>query len=144
MFKRIIVAFNESAEASRSITAAIQLAKAFSAELVAVTIFKLPPASTAFDAAVSPSLTETLMNDRREHCEQLPAEARKSAQKQGVELATHLAERQEVDAKVRCVARSRADLLVIGIHQHSLYVSRLWSTAYELAQEAPCSVLGIH
>ncbi len=144
MFKRIIVAFNESAEAGRALAAAIKLAKALGAELQAVTIFKSPPASTAFTAAASPMLAETLVNDRREHYEGLLAEARESAYKQGVDLATHLEEGQEVDAIVRCVVRNKADLLVIGIHQRSLHISRLWSTVYEVAQDAPCSVLGVH
>ena len=107
MFKKIIVAFNESAEASRALAAAIQLAKALGAELQAVTVFKLPPASTAFAAAASPMLTETLMNDRREQYEQLLGEARERARKQGVELATHLAEGQEVEAIVRCVVQQQ-------------------------------------
>jgi hypothetical protein len=32
----------------------------------------------------------------------------------------------------------------MGLHQRSLHLARLWSTVYELAQEAPCSVLGVH
>jgi hypothetical protein len=36
------------------------------------------------------------------------------------------------------------DLLIIGLHQRDLYLARLWSTVYGLAQEAPCSVLGVH
>ena len=38
----------------------------------------------------------------------------------------------------------KADLLVIGLHQHDFYVSRLWSSVYDIAQDAPCSVLGVH
>jgi hypothetical protein len=38
----------------------------------------------------------------------------------------------------------KIDLLVMGLHQRSLHLARLWSTVYELAQEAPCSVLGVH
>ena len=38
----------------------------------------------------------------------------------------------------------RADLLVIGLHQHDFYLSRLWSSVYDLAQDATCSVLGVH
>jgi len=144
MFKRIMVAFNESAEAGRALMAAIQLAKTLGAELQAVTVFKLPSASTAFAAAASPMLTETLMNDRREYYEQLLAEARESSRTYGVELATYLEEGEEVEAIVRCLVCNKADLLVIGLHRRSLHLSRLWSTVYELAQDAPCSVLGVH
>ena len=37
-----------------------------------------------------------------------------------------------------------ADQLVIGLHQHDFYLSRLWSSVYDLAQDATCSVLGVH
>jgi len=89
-------------------------------------------------------LTETLINDRREHYEQLLSEARESARTCGVELSTYLEEGQEVEAIVRCVVCNKADSLVIGLHQRSLRLSRLWSTVYELAQDAPRSVLGVH
>ena len=144
MFKKIIVAYNESAEASRALLAAIQLAKALGAELHGVTITKPLPASSAFAAAASSLLAQTLITDQRDRYEQLLTEARESAHKQGVDLTTHLVEGHEVEAIVRCVVRNKADLLVIGIHQHSLYVSRLWSTVYEVAQDSPCSVLGVH
>jgi len=144
MFMKIMVAFYESAEASRAVMASIRLAKTLGAELQAITLFKLPSASTAFAAAASPMLTETLMNDRREYCEPLLAKARESARTYGVELATYLEEGQEVEAIVRCVVCNKADLLVIGLHQRSLHLSRLWSTVCELAQDAPCSVLGVH
>ncbi len=49
-----------------------------------------------------------------------------------------------VDAIVDFLRKQKADLLVIGLHQRDLYVARLWSTVYELAQDAPCSVLGVH
>jgi len=44
----------------------------------------------------------------------------------------------------RVPARHKADLMMIGLHQHDFYVATLWSTVYELAQEAPCSILGVH
>jgi nucleotide-binding universal stress UspA family protein len=57
---------------------------------------------------------------------------------------TDLAEGEEVDVIVRFVHRYKADLLVVGLHQHALHISRLWSTVYQVAQDAPCSVLGVH
>src|SRR5271165_4562406 len=57
MFKRITVAYNESSEASRALTAAIRLARVLDAELRAVTILEPPPAYSAFAGAADPSLT---------------------------------------------------------------------------------------
>ena len=53
-------------------------------------------------------------------------------------------EGQEVKTILRYLKEQNADLLVIGLHQHDFYLSRLWSSVYDLAQEASCSVLGVH
>jgi hypothetical protein len=29
-------------------------------------------------------------------------------------------------------------VLVIGLHQHDFYLSRVWNSVYDLAQDAPC------
>jgi nucleotide-binding universal stress UspA family protein len=144
MFKRIAVAYNESPEAARALASAIHLAKALGAELGAVTIAPELPAYTAYVAAVDPSLTRTLAKGRREAYEKLHSEAREAALREGIELATHLLEGDEVDALVHFLVQYKADLLVIGLHYHLLHISRLWSTVYELARDAPCSVLGVH
>lgn len=64
-----------------------------------------------------------LINDKRERHGQLLAEASESAHQQRVESVTHLVEGQEVEAIFDCVIRNKADLLVFGIQQHSLYAS---------------------
>jgi len=144
MFKRIMVAYNNSAEASRAMAAAIELAKALHAELAAVSIVNPPPAYTAYATAADSSLAHTLLDDQRERYLQLHSEARVQAFQQGVELTTHILDGDEVDAIIEFALRLQADLLVIGIHQHSLYISRLWSSVYSVAQSVPCSVLGVH
>jgi nucleotide-binding universal stress UspA family protein len=45
---------------------------------------------------------------------------------------------------VNFVCEHKVDLLVIGIHRRSSRVSRMWSTVYTIAQNVPCSVLGVH
>jgi nucleotide-binding universal stress UspA family protein len=144
MFKNITVAYNESPEASRALASAIRLAKTLGAELRAVTIIQASPAYTAYANAADPSLAQQLKTDLQQASEQLQSEARKTARREGVELETHLLEGEEVEAIVRFLAHHRTDLLVIGLHHHQSHISRLWSTVYELAQDAPCSVLGIH
>jgi hypothetical protein len=49
-----------------------------------------------------------------------------------------------LDAIICFLAAHPTDLLVLGLHQHRSHISRLWSTVYTLAEEAPCSVLGVH
>jgi nucleotide-binding universal stress UspA family protein len=144
MFKKITVAYNESAEASRALASAIHLAKALGAELRAITIMEDAPAYTAYATAADSSLARSLAEDRRERYELLHAEARETASREGVELVTDLLEGEEAGAILRFLLDNKTDLLVIGLHRKTSHISRLWSTVFEVAQDAPCSVLGVH
>lgn len=144
MFKKIIVAYDASSESSRALTSAIGLSQVLGSELHAVTVSEPSTASLGFVTAVSPYLSETLVADQRHHAEQRLTMAREIAASLGVELITHLVEGHEVEAILACVSKCGADLLVIGMHRHSLYLSRLWSTVYTVAVDSPCSVLGVH
>jgi nucleotide-binding universal stress UspA family protein len=144
MYKRIAIAYNESPEAGRAFASAIQLARALGAELHAVTIMQELPSYTAFATAADPSLARTLAEDRRAFYEQMQANAREIALREGVDLVTELVEGGEVDCIIQFLQSYKADLLVIGLHRRESQISRLWSMVYEVAQDAPCSVLGVH
>ena len=144
MFKKIAVAYNGSPQAEHALMSAIQLAQSVGAELSTITVAAELPAYTAFAAAGDPSLPQILAGDRDSYLKVLGDKARASALLHGIELQCHVVEGREVQAIVRFLRTQQADLLVIGLHQKDLYLARLWSTVYELAQEAPCSVLGVH
>jgi nucleotide-binding universal stress UspA family protein len=144
MFRKIAVAYNESPEAERAFLSAVHLAKSLGAELRTITVMADFPAYTAFAGAEDSSLPRVLQDDRVTFYETLQAKARAFAQSQGVEVLSHIVEGREVEAIVDFLREQKADLLVIGLHQRDLHIARLWSTVYELAQEAPCSVLGVH
>ena len=74
----------------------------------------------------------------------LQSVARQAALCEGVEFETHLVEGGEAYAIVHFLIDYKGDLLVIGLHHHHSHISHLWSTVYALAQDAPCSVLGVH
>jgi hypothetical protein len=59
-------------------------------------------------------------------------------------LETRLLESEKVDAIIRFLGHYQTDFLVLGLHHHESHISRLWSTVYEVAQNAPCSVLRVH
>jgi nucleotide-binding universal stress UspA family protein len=101
------------------------------------------PANTAY-AEVDGSISQVLNDDRLKFYVQLKDKARRFATSHGMELQSHLIEGRQVESIVDFLRQQKADLLVLGLHQRDLYISRLWSTVYELAQEAPCSVLGVH
>ncbi len=144
MFRRIAVAYNESAEAQRALASAIQLASSLGAELETITVVPELPAYAAFASAADPGLPQVLHSDRIRFYDALHEGARAMARVHGIELNTHRVEGPAVDAIVKFLRTRKADLLVVGLHQRDLYIARLWSTVYELAQESPCSVLGVH
>ena len=144
MFKRIVVAYDASPESKRALQSAIRLAQTLGSELHAVTICEPSTVSASFVSAVAPSLGQALMSDQRNRAERDLIEAREMAGNDGIDLTTHLVEGQEVEEIICCVNKCKADLLVLGIHQHALYVSRLWSSVYTVALDSPCSVLGVH
>ncbi len=144
MFKKIAVAYNESAEAQRALLSAIQLAKSLGAELQTITVMSNLPAYTVFAGVADPSLPRALNEDRIRFYKLLQENARRLAMEHGLDVLTNAIEGSEVREIVHFLKLHKADLLVIGLHQRDFYVARLWSTVYELAQEAPCSVLGVH
>jgi nucleotide-binding universal stress UspA family protein len=144
MFKKIVVAYNDSHESERALRAAIQLAKSLSAELHTVTVVTGLPAYTAFAGAADPSLPQVLRDDQANSHEVLREKAMRLGHESGIELRSHAVEGAEIDVIVDFLRREKADLLVVGLHKHDLYIARLWSTVYELAQASPCNVLGVH
>ena len=143
MFQRIVLAYSDSPDSRRALTSAIQLVKTFGAELQAVIAMRELPAYTAFVTIADSSFVRTVSADRQLY-EQLQVTVREIARSNGVELQTELLEGGEVDAIIQLLHRCEADLVVIGLHRHTSHISRLWNRVFEIAQNAPCSVLGVH
>ena len=144
MFSKIVVALNDLPESQRALRTAIELARAFNAELVTVSILGDLPAYTSFAIIVDPSAVDAVNEERRRAQGELHEKASLLAQENGVRAKGSIIEGREVQAILHFLKDERADLLVLGLHQHDFYLSRLWSSVYDLAQDAPCSVLGVH
>jgi nucleotide-binding universal stress UspA family protein len=144
MYKKIAVAYDESPEAARALTAAIDLAKTLGVGLVGITAMEKLPAYTAFAAGADAALQATLEEDRLKFYEQLRANAQTLALRDGVQLAAHLVDGEATEGIVEFVCAQKVDLLVIGLHRRHDRLSRIWSTVYTIAQNVPCSVLGVH
>src|SRR5271166_2040294 len=144
MYKNIAVALDESPESGRAFKTAIQLAKIFGVGLQTITVMERLPSYTAFAAATDPSMVATLEEDRLEFYKRMQARAQSEAETHGVSLATHAVEGEAADAIVHYVCESKIDLLIIGLHRRPSRISSLWSTVYTIAQNIPCSVLGVH
>jgi nucleotide-binding universal stress UspA family protein len=144
MFSKIVVALNDLPESQRALRTAISLARTCNAELATVSILGDLPAYTSFAIVVNPGAPSAMQQDRMRIHHELHEKASHLAQEHGVHATAAIVEGREVQAILDFLTQTRADLLVVGLHQHDFYLSRLWSSVYDLAQGAPCSVLGVH
>jgi nucleotide-binding universal stress UspA family protein len=144
MFSKIVVALNDLPESQRALRTAIEFARVSNAELVTVSILRDLPAYTSFAIVVDPTAPDVMKEDQRKAQSELHERASLLAQQHGVRAKGSIVEGREVQAILHFLKDEGADLLVIGLHQRDFYLSRLWSSVYDLAQDAPCSVLGVH
>ena len=118
MFKKIAVAFDESAVAERAFRSALELAKFASAELHVITVIEPFPAFIGYVSAAAPDVTRVLVDERRAFYEDLQKRAKLHAAEVGVSINTELAEGSEIATIVSVVERVDPDLLVVGLHHH--------------------------
>jgi nucleotide-binding universal stress UspA family protein len=103
MFKRILVAYDESPESGRALRIGIDLAKSLNAELRAVSVREnLPPYSGYIDAEM-PGATALLHQQAS-----AGRGAQRTARQEGVILTTEVVEGDEVQAIVECAQRTQA------------------------------------
>lgn len=144
VFKNIAVAYDETPEAARAFATAVQLAKTLGVGLQSITVMEGLPSYTAFASATDPALIATLEDDRTEFYKRMEAQAIAAAEREGVPLVTHIVGGEAADAIIHFVCDCKVDLLVIGLHRRPSRLSSIWSTVYAIAQNIPCSVLGVH
>lgn len=144
MFSKIVVALNDLPESQRALRAAIELARLCKSDLETVSILGDPPAYASFSAIVDPGAATAMMDERRDRHKEMHEKAASLAREVGLHAEGSIVVGNEVHAILHLLKERNADLLVVGLHQHDFYLSRLWSSIYDLAQGATCSVLGVH
>jgi nucleotide-binding universal stress UspA family protein len=144
MFSKIVVALNDLPESHRALLTAIEFGRASNAELTTVSILGDLPAYSSFAIVVDPTAPNAMKEDRRLAQGELHEKASILAREHGVRAKGSIVEGREVQAILHFFREEHADLLVIGLYQHDFYLSRLWSSVYDLAQDAPCIVFGVH
>ncbi len=144
MFSKIVVALNDLPESQHALRTAIDLARICNAELATVSILGELPAYSSFSIVVDPGAPGALMEERQSRHKEMHEKAAQLARELGVRAQGSIVVGKEVRAVLHFLNEQSADLLVIGLHQHDFYLSRLWNSVYDLAQDATCSVLGGH
>ena len=144
MFKKVVVAFDESPEADRAFRSALDLAKFFTPELYIVTVVEDLPPYVGYISAVAPDVPGILRADRQAFYADLHSKARSAAEQAGVTLHSEILEGHEMEGLLRLVDRLRPDLLVIGLRFEPGGMSQyIGGTAHKLALHANCNILGV-
>jgi nucleotide-binding universal stress UspA family protein len=144
MFSKIVVALNDLPESQRALRTAIELARLCNSELATVSILGDLPAYTSFSVAFDPGPSAAMMEERRDRHKEMHEKAASLARELGIHAQGSIVVGREVRAILDFLKEQNADLLVVGLHQHDFYLSRLWNSVYGLAQDATCSVLEVH
>jgi nucleotide-binding universal stress UspA family protein len=144
MFSKIVVALNDLPGSQRALCTAVDLARSFSAALATVSILGDLHAYASFAIVADTATPGTMKDDRRWIQAEMHDSSTRLAREHGVQATSAIVEGREVQAVLRFLKEQKEDLLVIALHQHDFYLSGLWSSVYDLAQDATCSVLGVH
>jgi nucleotide-binding universal stress UspA family protein len=144
MYSKIVVALSDLPESQRALRAAIDLTRLCGGALATVSILGDLPAYSSFAMVVDPGGPAAMKDNQRRLLADLQERAANLAREKGLHTTSAIIEGREAQAILSFLREEGADLLVIGLHQRDFYLSRLWNSVYDLAQDAPCSVLGVH
>ncbi len=136
MPSKILHGLDGSENAYKALSQAIEIAKAFGAELHTISVEEIPHYAGTVGEVVEEK-------DAAEHrFAEAIAKARDMAQTNGMQIQSHVIVGHEVKSIVEFIKKHNFDLLVIGFMGHSaLYDRVMGSTCQSLVRLAPCSVL---
>jgi nucleotide-binding universal stress UspA family protein len=144
MYKKMIVAYDESPEAKRALTRAIELAKLMGAEQRLVTVCEPLPAYVGYADAAFPGSQRMLTEERQSFYNKLQEEAKARAAESGMVADGLIVEGDEVEGIVENVTSWKADLLVIGRRHHPSPFARMWrGTVHEISEKTRCNILAV-
>jgi nucleotide-binding universal stress UspA family protein len=137
VFRRIVLAYDDSPGARHALAVALELARVHQAELIAVAVAAHLP---HYAATVGEVDEERAVEEKQ--CVQWLAAAMASADERGIPLRTEIRAGHPAQELVRAVTAHRANLVVLGRSGHSAIWGRyIGTTAEKVARHVECSVL---
>ena len=144
MFRKIMVAFDDSPQANHALEVAIELAKQFKTGLHLITVSEPLPLYTAIIDAQVPSGRQMLLDEQKTYYQELQIGAIAQASGAGIDVRGLVIEGEEVQTIVDRIAEYNPDLLVLGRRHHSI-ISGLWSgTVHDIAEKVHCNILAVY
>jgi len=134
MIQRILLGYDESAPAKRALEHALELARRFGAELLVVTVVRIPESGLLAEV-------EGVIDTAEEHYKEAFAAMAKRAEREGVKLTAEIVAGHPAEQLVHLAELRHADLVVIGSRGRSK-VSRwmLGSVSERVLRYAHCPV----
>ena len=140
MFKKVMIAYDESPEAGRALQAGIELARAIGAEVKVITVLEPLPFYYSFAVAGAAASVENWEENQQRRSEGLQQKARKAVSDAGIFPEVELVEGDEVGTILERARTYHADLLVLGMRRHRWLNGR---TGRDIAEASHCDVLGV-
>lgn len=134
MIQRILVAYDESGPSKRAFEHALELAKRFGAELLLVTVVRIPESGLLAEV-------EGVIDNAEEHFKEAIVEMQKRAQEVGVTMVSEVVAGHPAEQIVHLAEMRHVDLVVLGSRGRSK-VSRwmLGSVSERVMRYAHCPV----
>ena len=143
MFKRIAAALVSNSEGQRAVEKAVELAADFHADLQFLVIAQSPGVTQAFASVNGPEVAQMVENDRERSLDSAQEQALSLAKSKGISTTVQHVDSEVVGTVLDILKQQQADLFVVGLHRGGPAIGRIWNKVVELADQAPCAILGV-
>jgi nucleotide-binding universal stress UspA family protein len=138
-YRKILLAYNGSAEGKRALLECAELANFLHAETHLLAVASMPPSLFLTEGFVP----EELLEEEKKRTQQVLDEGIASLKERGFAAAGHLAVGEPVEEICRRAKDLAVDLVVVGHNQNTSFAARWWkgSVGASLLDYSPCSIL---
>ena len=138
-YRKILLAYNGSAEGKRALLECAELANFLGAETHLLAVASMPPSLFLTEGFVP----EELLEEEKKRTQTVLDEGIASLKEKGFNAAGHLAVGEPVEEICRLAKELSVDLIVVGHNQKTSFAARWWkgSVGASILDYAPCSLL---
>lgn len=139
MYKRILLAYNGTAEGRTALLACAELAAFIKAEMHLLSVASMPSSMFLTEGF----LPEEVIQEEKERMRLILEEGVAIMTDRGFTVSGHLAVGEAVEEIAGAATRLGCDLIVLGHRQKQSFATRWWrgSVGASLLDYAPCSIL---
>jgi len=138
-YRKILLAYNGSAEGKHALLECAELANFLGAETHLLAVASMPPSLFLTEGFVP----EELLEEEKKRTQTVLDEGIATLKQQGFNASGHLAVGEPVEEICRLAKELSVDLIVVGHNQKTSFAARWWkgSVGASILDYAPCSLL---